>query len=296
MSSISLSLWTLSAWLPVGSSLTHIPDPVPERNSGVSMLTSGGAALQPSCQKQEFYLPDQNPPAANWNSGGTAPAINAPAAVLALIGVLVAVHALLAFLGESWQVWSLFALALNPIRFADPSFPMLQGSQYWTLLTYMLLHGDWMHLTFNGLWLLVFGTPVARYLGTARFLLLCLASGVAGGLASLALHWGEQVFVIGASGAVSGLLAAAIPIMYGRRVLGGARPLSFSEFLTTPRALMFTAIWLALTLFSGAAGWTGNSFLAEGGIAWEAHVGGFAGGLLAFYLLAPRARAQPPKP
>ena len=42
---------------------------------------------------------------------------------------------------------------------------MLPGSEYWTLVTYMLLHGDWMHLTFNALWLLVFGTPVARYLG-----------------------------------------------------------------------------------------------------------------------------------
>lgn len=214
---------------------------------------------------------------------------NAPASVLALIGVLVAVHVLLAFLGDSWQVWSLFALALNPVRFTSADFPMLAGSEYWSLVTYMLLHGDWMHLTFNALWLLVFGTPVARYLGSARFLLVCLVAGVAGGLSSLALHWGQQIFVIGASGAVSGLLAAAIPIMYGKRVPGGARPLTFGEFLTSPRALMFTAIWLALTLFSGASGWTGNSFMSEGGIAWEAHVGGFAGGLLAFYALAPRA-------
>ena len=168
---------------------------------------------------------------------------------------------------------------------------MPAGSAYWTLLTYMLLHGDWMHLTFNSLWLLVFGTPVARYLGSRRFLLVCLLAGLAGALASLVLHWGQMVFVVGASGAVSGLLAAAIPIMYGKRVMGGARPLTFGEFLASPRALMFTAIWLALTLFSGAAGWTGNSFMSEGGIAWEAHLGGFAGGLLAFYALAPRTRA-----
>ena len=191
-------------------------------------------------------------------------------------------------LGESWQVWSLFALALNPIRFTDPGFPMLPGSQYWSLVTYMLLHADWMHLTFNSLWLLVFGTPVARYLGSLRFLALCLISGVVGGLASLYLHWGLEIFIIGASGAVSGLLAAAIPIMYGRKVWGGARPLTFGEFVTNPRALMFTGVWLALTLLSGASGWTGNSFVAEGGIAWEAHVGGFIGGLLAFYALAPR--------
>ena len=252
--------------------------------------------MQPSCQKQDFNVSDQIPPDGARSSAGTAPVFNAPAIVLAVIAVLVAVHVLLFMLGEGWQVWSLYALALNPVRFTEPGFPMPSGSAYWTLLTYMLLHGDWMHLTFNSLWLLVFGTPVARYLGSWRFLLVCLVAGLAGALASLALHWGQMIFVIGASGAVSGLLAAAIPIMYGKRVMGGARPLSFGEFLTSPRALMFTAIWLALTLFSGAAGWTGNSFMSEGGIAWEAHLGGFAGGLLAFYGLAPRTRAPGPKP
>ena len=248
-----------------------------------------GAAMQSSCQEWDCSVPEQTQPPGNWNKAPAPPVFNAPTIVLALIGLLVAVHLLLWVLGEGWQVWSLFALALNPVRFTDPGFPTLPGAQYWSLVTYMLLHGDWMHLTFNSLWLLVFGTPVARYLGPARFLVLCLAAGVAGGLSSLALHWGEQIFVVGASGAVSGLLAAAIPIMYGRRVPGGARPLGLGELLSNPRALMFTAVWLALTLFSGAAGWTGNSFLAEGGIAWEAHVGGFIGGLLAFYGLAPRA-------
>jgi membrane associated rhomboid family serine protease len=252
--------------------------------------------MQRSCQEEDFNLADSTPPQANWNTGTRQPVFNAPTIVLAVIGVLVAVHVLLAILDSDWQVWSFYALALNPIRFTDPSFPSPAGAKYWSLATYMLLHGDWMHLTFNSLWLLVFGTPAARYLGSARFLLLSLIAGVAGGLASLALHWGEQVFVIGASGAVSGLLAAAIPVMYGRRVMGGSRPLTMAEFVTSPRALMFTAIWLALTLFSGAAGWTGNGFAAEGGIAWEAHVGGFVGGLLAFYALAPRTRAPAPKP
>ena len=247
--------------------------------------------MQPSCQKQDFNVSDQIPPDGARSSASTAPVFNAPAVVLAVIAVLVAVHVLLFILGEGWQVWSRYALALNPVRFTEPGIPMPAGSAYWTLLTYMLLHGDWMHLTFNSLWLLVFGTPVARYLGSRRFLLVCLLAGLAGALASLVLHWGQMVFVVGASGAVSGLLAAAIPIMYGKRVMGGARPLTFGEFLASPRALMVTAIWLALTLFSGAAGWTGNSFMSEGGIAWEAHLGGFAGGLLAFYALAPRTRA-----
>ena len=247
--------------------------------------------MQPSCQQRGCNLSEQQPPAGNWKAPQReAPVFNAPAAVLIVITVLVAVHVALALLGESWQVWAYYALALIPVRWTDPTYPMLQGSQYWSLATYMLLHADWMHLLFNSLWLLIFGTPVARYLGSWRFLVLCLIAGVIGGLASLVLHWGEEILVIGASGAVSGLLAAAIPLMYGKRVHGGGRPLSFTEFLTSPRALLFTAVWLGLTLFSGAAGWTGNSFMAEGGIAWEAHVGGFLGGLLAFYLLAQRTR------
>lgn len=234
-------------------------------------------------------MPEQLPPRGNWGSPKPPPAFNAPVAVVAVIGVLAAIHVGLWLLGESWQVWALYALALIPVRFTEAGYPMIPGSQYWSLVTYMLLHANWMHILFNGLWLLIFGTPVARYLGNARFLAVCLVSGIIGGLASLLLHWGQEIIVVGASGAVSGLLAAAIPIMYGHRMPGGGgRPLSLPELLTSGKALGFTAIWLVLTLFSGGTGWTGNSFLADSGIAWEAHIGGFLGGLLAFYVLAPR--------
>ena len=224
----------------------------------------------------------------NWQTG-TAPMFNAPPAVLAMIGVLIAVHVALQLAGESWQAWTLQAFALIPARFTKPGFPMPAGSEYWSLITYGFLHADWMHLTFNCLWLMVFGTPVARYLGNPRFLLLSAIATVAGGLASLALHWGTVVFVLGASAAVSGLLAAAIPIMYGRRVAGGWRPLGPVELLQSRKALLFMGIWLVVTLASGATGWTGNSFVADSGIAWEAHLGGFLGGLAAFYALARRA-------
>lgn len=224
----------------------------------------------------------------NWQTGTTPPMFNAPLAVLGLIGGLVAVHVALQFGGDSWQAYIEQVFALIPARFTKPGFPMPAGSQYWSLVSYGFLHADWMHLLFNSLWLLVFGTPVARYLGSARFLLLSLISTVSGGLASLAVHWGEVVFVLGASAAVSGLLAAAIPIMYGQRVPGGWRPLGPGELMRSRKALLFMGIWLVVTLASGAAGWTGNTFMAEGGVAWEAHLGGFVGGLLAFYWLARR--------
>ena len=229
----------------------------------------------------------------NWQSGTPAPVFNAPFVVVGLIAVLAAIHVVLQFGGDNLQVESLQIFALIPARFTKPGFPMVEGSQYWSLITYGFLHADWMHLIFNSLWLLVFGTPAARYLGPGRFLLLCAVSTVAGGLGSLALHWGTVVYVLGASAAVSGLLAAAIPIIYGRRVPGGVRPLRPSELLRNPKALMFMGIWLVVTLASGAAGWTGNSFIAEGGIAWEAHLGGFIAGLAGFYVFAAGAVRTP---
>ena len=178
-------------------------------------------------------MSDNQAPTGNWQSGTSAPVFNAPWSVLAVIGVLAAVHAGLYLAGDQWQIIALELLSIIPSRFTNPARLVLDGSQYWSLITYMLLHGDWMHLLFNSLWLLVFGTPVARYLGSLRFILLALAAGIVGGLSSLALHWGEDIFVIGASGAVSGLLAAAIPIMYGHRVPGGARPLTFGELISS---------------------------------------------------------------
>jgi membrane associated rhomboid family serine protease len=141
---------------------------------------------------------------------------------------------------------------------------------------------------------LVFGTVVARYLGSARFLFLSSISALAGAAATLLLHRGESYLMIGASGAVSGLMAAAVPIMYGRgRLMAGwltgdpltARALTPAQLLRNRNALIFTLVWLIITLLSGATGFTGNSFLMEGGIAWEAHIGGFIGGLASFHLL-----------
>lgn len=237
-------------------------------------------------------MSEHHPPRGNWVPAKPPPAFNVPAIVGAVIGVLVVVHAGLWLLGQDWEVWSLYALALIPSRFTVPGYPMIPGSQYWSLATYMLLHGSWMHLAFNCIWLLIFGTPVARYLGNAKFLLLALVSGVAGGLCSLLLHWGQEAIIVGASGAVMGLMGAAIPLMYGERLpQGGWRPARPRELLSNRRALGFTIVVLALTLFSGGTGWTGNDFLAESSIAWEAHIGGFIGGIFAFYVLAPRMRA-----
>jgi membrane associated rhomboid family serine protease len=230
------------------------------------------------------------------------PVFTAPGVVLVLIGALIGVHLALWLAGEDWQVWALYAFAFIPVRLGGgEAIPMIPGSQLWSFLTYALLHAGAAHLLFNSLWLLIFGTVVARYLGAWRFLLLCAVAAAGGAVATLALHWGEGVIVIGASAAVSGLLAAAVPIMYGRRMRWGealagdpshAVPLSPSGLFRHRGALIFMAVFVAITLFSGATGFAGNSFLSEGGIAWEAHLGVFVTGLGAFYLLARRGPSR----
>jgi membrane associated rhomboid family serine protease len=223
------------------------------------------------------------------------PLFRAPKVVLILIAVLVCVHLAILLGGEDWRVWSLYALSFIPARISGGApFPAIWGSQVWSFVTYGFLHADMMHLFFNSLWLLVFGSVVARRLGALKFLVLACVSTIMGAVATLLTHWGEVAIVIGASGAVSGLMAAAIPLMYGaglrlgdtyRMDIATVRPLRPLEILTNRRAFIFTLVWIAVTLFSGASGWTGASFMEEGRIAWEAHLGGFVAGLIAFYWL-----------
>jgi membrane associated rhomboid family serine protease len=210
------------------------------------------------------------------------PAINAPPIVLASIAVLVAIHLILWWLGENWQIWSLYSLSFIPLRLGGgPLIPAPPGAQIWTFLTYALLHADYLHLLFNCIWLLIFGTPVARYCGAWRYLAIAAIAAAGGAAATLALYWGEFLTLIGASGAISGLLGAAIPIMYGRR-----SALTFAELIGNGRALVFMLVWLAATLATGAAGVGGTPYMGMN-IAWEAHIGGFLAGLAAFFAITP---------
>jgi membrane associated rhomboid family serine protease len=223
------------------------------------------------------------------------PIFKAPGVVLILIGVFVAIHLVLQWAGEDWRVWSLYAFAFIPARISGGEpFPAIYGSQVWSFLTYAFLHGSWSHLFSNCIWFLVFGTVVARRLGTARFLVLCAITAICGAAALLITHWGDGGNVIGASGAVSGLMAAATPLMFGKRILmfdpDGRREIGIValkpfEILSSRGAVVFLVVFFVATLYSGATGWTGTSYIENGTIAWEAHLGGFAAGLIAFYLL-----------
>jgi membrane associated rhomboid family serine protease len=225
----------------------------------------------------------------------SAPIFSVPPIILAIIGLLFAIHLVLQIQGLSWQIQAQYALAFIPMRFTSSLFPQLKGSAYWSMLTYALLHADWMHVAFNSLWLLIFSKPVVLRLGSAKYLILLAISIVAGAAASLIVHWGEFMVMVGISAGVSGVMAAAIPLIYADGGTWGTnsaehmaviKPLTPLQIFTQKTSLFFTLMWLGLTMFTATTQYfTGTAFLEERVVAWEAHVGGFIVGLLAFYLL-----------
>ena len=224
------------------------------------------------------------------------PAINVPPAVLWFIVALVAVHGVRQVIGPRLDEWVLFTFAFIPARIAPPPefanvvFPGPEAAKWWSFVTHMMLHGDWMHLIINSVWMLAFGSVLARRLGSARFLIVSAASAAGGAAASLAWQWGGDFsLLVGASGAISGQLAGAVRLIFGE---GGSlatmgsqrfdrvRALRLSEIARTPAALGFLGIWFAITIFAGAVSPPGEAAR----IAWEAHVGGFLAGLVCFGL------------
>ncbi len=143
------------------------------------------------------------------------------------------------------------------------------------------------HLAINSLWLLAFGPIVARRFGAPLFLLFFLICEIAAAAAHLALNWGSLMPVIGASGAISGLMGA------GLRLLPTQAPWAVQgEDKLAPifsrQIVIFTVVWMAINL---AAGLTGFGLGGETGlIAWQAHMGGYLAGLL---LAGPFDRFRP---
>ncbi|MFO1248116.1 MAG: rhomboid family intramembrane serine protease [Alphaproteobacteria bacterium] len=231
------------------------------------------------------------------------PIFRAPPIVLWLIAGLAGAHAARVFAPPARAIDMVYEYALVPARYSraflesNPAFHVSWPGTVWDRIlpffSYMALHNDWTHLVINCLWLLAFGPVVARRLGTGLFLVFFLVCGVAGAAVHLALNWGSPLPVVGASGAISGLMAAGLRMLPGQApwAAPGDEPLApiFSR-----QILIFSAIWAALNLVSGL---TGLSMGGQNGlIAWQAHLGGFLAGLLLcgpFDALRPRTVGTP---
>src|SRR5712692_1831561 len=151
-----------------------------------------------------------------------------------------------------------------------------------TLLTSTFLHAGWLHLLANLLYLAVFGLPVERRVGAARFAVLYVVSGLVGSLAYLLAQPASDVPAVGASGAIGGVIAAHL-VLYPGATLGSLAPVLFLHVVDSTPTLLLLLVWLATQLFSSVASLTTTT-----GIAWWAHLGGFASGLILGPLLRTR--------
>jgi len=146
-----------------------------------------------------------------------------------------------------------------------------------SVLTSMFLHSGWLHILGNMLYLWIFGDNVEDYLGHGRYLLFYLGCGATAAVAQVAVNPNSLVPMIGASGAIAGVMGAYFVFYPRSRVLTAIFILFFLDLVEIP-AIFFLGIWFLMQLFSGVGSIGARA--ADGGVAFWAHVAGFAGGAL----------------
>ncbi len=221
------------------------------------------------------------------------PIFNAPAVVVGVAVVLVMVHAARALLSPAADNALVELLSFNAARYLGP--PVRDVLPGWTMpvafVSHALLHGDLMHLVVNTAWLLAVGTPVARRTSAPLFLAFFAVCAAGGALLFLCFNPTLNSALIGASGAISGLMAAVFRLMYaaddayGRHLLSEraweAPRLTVRSMLTRRAPLTAIIGWVGVNIVVALA----LGSLGEGmPIAWEAHLGGFFVGLLTYEL------------
>lgn len=221
--------------------------------------------------------------------------------IVGLLAILAAIHFVrTSLLTPSQDELMLGLMAFDPIRYESSIFPggLLPGgfgAEVWTFFTYALIHGSWVHYGVNAIWLLPFGSAVARRFGPWRFMAFFAVTAAAGAVAHLIAYVGQNAPVVGASAAISGTMAGAMRFAFQP---GG--PLNFmrtgddSDYrvpaipltgvLRDPRVLIFVGVWFGINLLFGATSLPMGGGLGGGGeiVAWQAHIGGFVAGLLLF--------------
>jgi membrane associated rhomboid family serine protease len=168
---------------------------------------------------------------------------------------------------------------------------IMQGNQLGTLLTHMFLHGGWMHLIGNMLFLWVFGDNIEAVMGKVMYLAFYIAGGLAAAALQILIDPASTIPSIGASGAIAAIMGAYVVMFPQSRV----KLMVMSRAgmgMTRVTALVFLGIWFVTQLFNGMAT-LGVETAQTGGVAFWAHIGGFVFGLLVGFLFKGRAARLP---
>jgi membrane associated rhomboid family serine protease len=155
-----------------------------------------------------------------------------------------------------------------------------------TIFTSMFMHGGLFHIGGNMLYLWIFGNNVEDTLGHGRYLLFYLLSGIAAALAQTVVGPSSTVPMVGASGAISGVLGAYLILFPGAHVTTLIILGFFFRLVQIP-AVVVLGFWIVVQVLTGL-----GSFGASGGVAFFAHIGGFLAGMALLFVLRPRSRGR----
>ena len=167
----------------------------------------------------------------------------------------------------------------NLMEYAAVPANILRGNDIYTLFTSMFLHGGWMHLIWNMLFLWIFADNIEATIGNFNFLLFYLAGGIAASVAHVFFNTQSLIPTVGASGAISAVLGAYLIFFPRSRI----KTFFLFLFINIPAAV-FLGLWIVQQLINGISS-LGLQNVTGGGVAWWAHIGGFVfGAVIAFYL------------
>jgi membrane associated rhomboid family serine protease len=185
----------------------------------------------------------------------------------------------------------IFLYGLVPARYSSVSlFTLSPRFTVAPIFVSMFLHGGWLHIIGNMLFLFVFGRSIEDRFGHFNFLLLYLLSGVAAALIQIVVTSGSRVPTIGASGAIAGVLGAYFICYPGARITT-LIPLFIIFWTVRLPAILLLGYWFLIQFVSGFQ-MLNIQTATQGGVAWWAHIGGFACGVL-LALIMPSQRAGP---
>ncbi len=221
----------------------------------------------------------------------TVPCLHTPVLTWTLIFLNTGIF-LLSLVASPQVVQNIFYLyGLIPARFTHPDWALQVGlpvNSYWPFVTNMFLHAGWLHIIFNMWMLWIFGDNIEDRMGAGRFIAFYLLCGVVAGIVHMVFNPNSPIPVVGASGAIAGILGAYIFLFpYARLVIW--IPIFFLPIFVEVPAIAFLGLWVILQLYSA----TTASDLSQGyaDVAWWGHLGGFIAGIVLYRLfLRPEKR------
>ncbi len=194
------------------------------------------------------------------------PLVNLPVTTKYFLGIIVGIFLVTTYaLNDEQLNWVFIHLGFIPGRFTGTA--IFEPLMFITPVTHMFLHGSWLHIAMNAIMLLAFGSGIEKWMGGKNMLILFFISGLFGVATHFVLNYDSIYPVVGASGGLSGLFAAALLMINKQQE-------------SAQKIWPFILLWIGISILFGFMG------SPDGGqIAWAAHVGGFLGGFVAMKLL-----------